>query len=148
MGRHDWTAFKNAGHRAVVTTVRVAERLSKAADRFLANYDLSLAQFNLLTILASRPEGLAQSEIGDALVVSRANVTGLVSRLKARELVSISGTEKDARIKCVRITTSGARLIDSIQSPYFEEIKRITRVLKSSDLKMLSDQLELLGRRV
>ncbi len=33
MGAHDWNRYGTAGHRLVGTTIRVAEKLAKAADR-------------------------------------------------------------------------------------------------------------------
>lgn len=39
-------------------------RLTKAADRFLGSYRLTLAQFNLLTVLMAEPEGLPQFRLG------------------------------------------------------------------------------------
>ena len=47
----------------VVTTVRVAERLVKAAARFLKPHELTVAQFNLLAVLSTAPGGLAQARM-------------------------------------------------------------------------------------
>ncbi|MCB9881392.1 MAG: MarR family transcriptional regulator [Planctomycetes bacterium] len=148
MGKeHDWTTYRNAGHRAVVTVVRTAERLSKAADRFFRDYGLSLAQFNVLTILRGRSDGMAQTEIGDALVVSRANVTGLISRLKAQGLCDVRSIESDARIRNVVLTKQGRELVDTIQDAYFEEIRRVTRGLRAEDLQRVAELLDRLGER-
>jgi MarR family 2-MHQ and catechol resistance regulon transcriptional repressor len=146
--KHDWTEFVSSGHRAVVTTVRVAERLTKAADRFLKPYRLTLAQFNLLAVLMQEAEGLPQSRIGARLVVSRANVTGLLRRMKSRGLCETHSDESDARIKNVRITASGAKLMDRIAPAYFKEIDRLTQPLRDGDLARVSEALDRLEKQI
>lgn len=140
----DWSSFRFPGHRAVVTTVQVAERLSKAADRFLAHYRLTLAQFNFLAVLKQEPEGIHQSEIGARLVVSRANITGLVGRMKQAGLCRVVSDPLDARLKRIRITAAGDRILDRIEGPYLEEIRRVTRSISAADLEALSSTLDRL----
>jgi len=146
VGRTDWAEFRTAGHRAIVMTVRVAERLSKAADRFLQPYKLSLAQFNLLVVLMADPRGLPQARIGQRLVVSRANVTGLVRRMIQRGLVRVESDPGDARLKVVHLTPAGMRIVEQIEGPYFREIDRLTRPLTAGRLKALGDLLDRLER--
>jgi DNA-binding MarR family transcriptional regulator len=146
--RYDWSSFRFPGHRAVVTTVQVAERLSKAADRFLAHYKLTLAQFNFLAILRQEPAGIHQSEIGARLVVSRANITGLVGRMKQAGLCRVVSDPQDARLKRIRITAAGDRLIDRIEGPYLAEIRRITRSFSAGEMEQLSETLDRLLRSI
>ena len=143
--RHDWGTHRNAAHRMVVTTVRVAERLVKAADRFLKPHDLTVAQFNLLVVLSTVPDGLAQARIGEKLVVSRANVTGLVRRLMASGLCRIQEDPSDARVNRVVITPAGRKRLDRIQEGYFREIDRLTRTLTSAEMRSVSETMDRLG---
>jgi MarR family 2-MHQ and catechol resistance regulon transcriptional repressor len=142
--KHDWSVQRNPAHRLVVTAVRSAEQLTKAADRFLGDYGLTVAQFNLLGILLTEPHGIPQSRIGERLVVSRANVTGLVRRLKARGLCRTLPEPADSRIKRVVITPAGARLMDRIGPGYFREIDRLVRPLKDREMEEASRVLDLL----
>lgn len=144
MKRTDGLVYRTPGHRLTVTTVRVAGRLAKAADRFLKPWRLSLAQFNLLAVLRDNPDGLPQSGIGALLVVSRPNITGLVRRMEARALCRIGSDARDARVRRVRISPEGARLMDRIRVPYDREIRRLTRALPSADLNQASAALERL----
>ena len=144
MKRSDGLVYRTPGHRLTVTTVRVAGRLAKAADRFLKPWRLSLAQFNLLAVLRDNPDGLPQSGIGAVLVVSRPNITGLVRRLQARSLCRIAHDSRDARIRRVMISPEGARLMDRIRVPYDREIRRLTRALSAADLNQSAAALERL----
>jgi len=144
--RHDWRTFRSPGHRLVLTTVRVSEKLKRAADRFLRPYRLSLPQFNLLAVLYANPEGAQQSKLGEEFTVSRANVTGLVRRLAARGLCSVGTSDRDARIRRVRITRRGTELLNRIERPYFLEIARITGTLDGRSMDKTSDLLERLSR--
>ncbi len=144
MGRYTWVDFRGEGHRLVVTAVRAAERLSKGADRLLRPWKLTLAQFNLLAVLLGEPGGLPQNRIGERLVVSRANVTGLVRRLKARGLVRVLGDEDDARIKRIQATPEGIRLMGRLEQAWFREVRRVTGRHPESALRAASDLLESL----
>ncbi|HZN58176.1 MAG TPA: MarR family transcriptional regulator [Planctomycetota bacterium] len=135
---HDWTTHNNSAHKLVVTTVQIGERLTKAADRFLKPFRLTVAQFNFLTVLMSATDGLPQTRIGDRLVVSRANVTGIVRRLKSRGLVQVERDPTDSRLKKVSITPAGARLVRRIEGPYFAEIDRVASGLKPGEAESVS----------
>jgi MarR family 2-MHQ and catechol resistance regulon transcriptional repressor len=141
VSKYDWYEFRNANHQMVVTAVRVADQLAKACDRFLAPYEITLAQFNVIAILYSYPDGLAQSRLGEQLVVSRANVTGLIDRMKKQGLCRTLDDPEDARIKRVQLTAKARKLMDRIEKPYFEEIRRITRVLNTREMNSVSDAL-------
>lgn len=146
--RHDWRSFRNPGHRLVLTTVRVSERLKKAADQFLRRFRLSLAQFNLLAVLSANPEGIPQSRIGDEFTVSRANVTGLVRRGAARRLCRVEPSPRDGRVKLVRITREGSALLRRIEGSYFAEIRRITRRVRDADALRAAETLDRLRVRL
>lgn len=142
---YDWGTYRDAGHRLVVTAVLVAERLAKTADRFLRPFRLTLAQFNLLAVLVPHRHGLPQSRIGAELVVSRANVTGLVRRMKGRGLCRVDPDPADERVKRVRITPAGRTLLDRIERPYFREIGRLTRRLSVPEMKRGAKLLDRLA---
>ncbi|HTL51040.1 MAG TPA: MarR family transcriptional regulator [Planctomycetota bacterium] len=146
--RHDWSRFYSEGHRLLVLAIRVAEQLGKAGDRFLKPYRITLVQLNILTVLSTVPDGLPQSKLSERLVVSRANVTGLVRRLKALGLCKTVGNPNDARIKTVRLTPAGRKLLDRLETGYFTEIERITACFKEAEKKSASDLLDRLEKVV
>lgn len=132
---YDWKSYRSTGHQLLETAVQMGERLAKAADRFLKPFRLTLAQFNLLAVLAGESQGIPQSHIGSRLTVSRANITGVVRRLKARGLCRTVSDPGDSRVKLVQITPAGAQLLRKIEAPYFQEIGRLTRAIREPEMK-------------
>lgn len=142
--RHDWSTFQSEGHRLLVMTVRVAEQIGKAGDRFLKPFNITLVQLNILAVLSTVPDGLPQSKLSERLIVSRANVTGLVRRLKALGLCKTVGDPQDARVKTVKLTPNGRKILDRLQDGYFAEIARITGSFKEGEKKAACDLFERL----
>ena len=74
--------------------------------RSFAAHGLSDSAFNVLMILRSRSQGLQLSELGELLLVRRANVTGLVNCLVRKALVE-RATDKDRRIRMAGLLAHG-----------------------------------------
>jgi MarR family transcriptional regulator, 2-MHQ and catechol-resistance regulon repressor len=116
-------------------------RLAREAER----ERLSTASFNVLMILSRRgEEGCPMSELGELLLVSRANVTGLVGCLERRGLVERAASEQDRRVKLVRLTGEGARLLEGILPRHYEGVRAALEglsVREKSDLSKLLTKL-------
>src|SRR5258706_3002767 len=68
--------------------VRTHNNLSPYLDRGLRDLNLTGAQLNAMLVLREAgEEGIPLSEIGRNLVVTKANVTGLIDRLEREGLV-------------------------------------------------------------
>jgi MarR family 2-MHQ and catechol resistance regulon transcriptional repressor len=71
----------------------------------LARFDLTPAGFNVLKILRrAGTEGCPLGELSKLLVVSKANVTGLIDVLEKRGLIERASERSDRRIRLARIT--------------------------------------------
>jgi DNA-binding MarR family transcriptional regulator len=81
------------------------------------DHDLSLPAFIVLMSLAKHDESLSIGELVPLVgIVSRSQVSRLVDRLEERSLVSRVESVDDARVRTVRITTSGHRLLSSARA--------------------------------
>ncbi len=80
----------------------------------LARYRLSLAEFDVLASLrrAPAPYELTPSELQRAVVITSGGLSKVLQQLESRELVLRSTTEDDRRVKPVRLTAKGAKLIE------------------------------------
>lgn len=96
--------------------------------RRLSRYGLSLPSFNLLMVIQSptyRDTGCPMSQIGELLLVSKANVTGLVDSLERKSLVKRTDAAYDRRVKLVRITPKGLALLGKLLPGHLAEVQRV-----------------------
>lgn len=102
--------------------------------RQLSAHELSLSAFNVLMILnRSEGKGHALRELSDLLLVTRANVTGLVDCLVERKLVERFEDKQDRRIRIARITTRGEKLLETILPDYYSMVREIARGLNKDE---------------
>ena len=126
----------------LLNLVYAYDLIATYTTRILNRYHLSLSAFNLLIILArSEGKGLPLHEIGEALLVSRANVTGLVDCLERRGLVGRVAHAEDRRVRIVRITKSGEELLESILPGYHGEVRELVNELSDEEKAQLSQLL-------
>lgn len=108
-------------------------------------YDGGLARtsFNLLALLRyAHPEGLQLSEIGELLITSRANITGLVDHLEQQGYVKRVVGAHDRRARVAKLTKRGEALIDELMPAHqnrsaaffsnltITEVQQLTAILK------------------
>ena len=94
----------------VLLGLRIATaRILDPWERFLkATADLTPNQYNVLRILrGSHPSRLACGEIADRMISRDPDITRLIDRLSARELVDRVRSERDRRVVEVGITSKG-----------------------------------------
>jgi MarR family transcriptional regulator, 2-MHQ and catechol-resistance regulon repressor len=117
--------------------------------RTVSGHELSLSAFNVLMILSrSVSKQCPLHEIGELLLVSRANVTGLVDCLERKGLVERLVDEHDRRVRMARITRAGEALLRSLLPRHYSELKRICSRLSNTEKSTLSDLLTKLRHSV
>lgn len=87
-------------------------------------------------------------ELGELLLVSRANATGLVDCLERKGLVERSASSKDRRVRLARLTKSGHKLLESILPEHYSRVRHLLRGLNNQDKAALSNLLMKLRRNV
>ncbi len=92
--------------------VRAYLECSKRYTRMLQHFDLTVAQYDALRAIESLGEEAVPKAIADRLVVTRANITGLIRRLEERGLVRLKAHSDDGRSIICSITPSGRKLTD------------------------------------
>ena len=108
-------------------------------SRLMADCDLSPAVFNVLMIL-SRGSGkkFKQHDISKLLLVSRANVTGLVNALVRNGLAKREPDRNDRRAWLVTITPRGRTLLEAYLPRHYAEIHRVFSEFKPKEKKELN----------
>lgn len=97
----------------VYNILRTHSSLSPFIDRGLRDLRLTGAQLNTLLVLREAgPAGLPLTEIGQRLVVTKSNVTGLIDRLEREGLVE-RDNHPDRRVTLAKLTPRGNALLEA-----------------------------------
>jgi len=108
-------------------------------SRLMSAYGLSPAAFNVLMILSRSPEKkLKQQDISKLLLVSRANVTGLVNTLVRKGLARREPDANDRRVWLIKITGKGKALLESYLPCHYVEVYRIFSEFMPAEKKELN----------
>ena len=129
-------ARRDPGYDLTVAVMATADAFLRESHRLFRPHGLTGAQYNVLNILAAKPEGISQRELGDVLVVDRSNVTGLLDRLGEAGWVRRADDPADRRADRVvlyraRGGGSGARVLRL----YLEVVAQITRGLSAAQIQ-------------
>lgn len=128
----------------VTALLATSDALLRESQRLFRPHGLTAAQFNVLTLLAERPDGISQRELSDLLVVDRSNVTGLLDRLEKAGWVKRTDHPSDRRVYQVVITPEGRRLWSKVEPRYLAAIRQVTHGLNARRMRECTATLRLL----
>lgn len=112
--------------------------------RPLGTRGLARSSFYVLMLLRhAQPEGLHLSDIGELLITSRANVTGLVDHLEQKGYVRRVIDSHDRRARLAKLTKKGEILIDDVMPA---QIGRSVAFFSNLTLNEVQQLIELLKK--
>ncbi len=131
---------------------RVFQRLLLAADHLLQGEiailrvaDLTFPQYSVLRILReARPDRLSCRAIGQRMITRDSDMTRLLDRLAARQLVWRSRDEADRRVITATISDAGLALLRRLDGPVERVHRQQLAHLSTEELR----GLDTLARRV
>ncbi len=127
--------------------VEVAKTYSKCQRLLtarLGELGLSIARYETLLAIA-RDEGLSQRNLGDRLLAAKSNVTGLLQRLEAAELVRRETDEHDARGHRVFLTVAGRRLLGEGVRAQASVVQLMMEDIKQSEARTIGRLMRKVG---
>jgi MarR family transcriptional regulator, 2-MHQ and catechol-resistance regulon repressor len=120
------------------------DALHQIVARYMADFGLSKSTYNVLMLLRNGPEeGMQLHDLGEMLIVSRANITGLIDSLEDRGWVKRSVDETDRRVRYAQITPLGERLLDDFAPVHFQNLCILQQGLSAEEKHLLA---KLLGK--
>lgn len=141
--------FEALEDEAFINIVRTSEALMRKHTEFLKAYELTPSQFNVLRILrGAEPDGLICREIGERMVAFDPDVTKLLDRLEARDLIVRERQQKDRRIITVRISESGLDLLKKLDKPILDFTKNLLGHMNEEKLRALNELVEEARERI
>ena len=102
--------------RAWFAVVRAYLGCERRYARLLGRYGFSVAQFDLLNAIARAGTALTPAELAERMLVSRGNVSGLVSRLRRRGWLQVHPTPGDGRSFRCALSVPGQQALQAAQS--------------------------------
>jgi MarR family 2-MHQ and catechol resistance regulon transcriptional repressor len=137
------TLATQAGYNLVLTWSMGEARLStKAQER-----GMTLPGINVLCIINEYGQtGCPLNTLSRLLLVSRANVTGLVDSLVRHGYVSRHDHAKDRRVVLAKITKAGEDFLESYLPTHYGEIKQLFSGLTANEKHLLIQLLTKLRR--
>lgn len=101
----------------------------------LARFGLSLAEFDVLATLrnAKAPYQMTPKEIQAEVVITSGGLTKIMLQLESRHLLVRMRNEEDLRVKPLRLTPEGRRLVETAMRQVVREVGDWTRGALSRD---------------
>jgi len=119
---------------AIVTLKRTAAEFENFISSYFKEYDLSPGRFNVLMSLFSSPNHTRSlSDLGDYLVVTRANITGLVDGLVEDGLLLRIDHPDDRRVVLAQLTEKALTFLTWFAPIHLRNIKRLTECFTSAE---------------
>lgn len=130
-------------NRTIIEIKKTADILVEIHNVFFQQYNISTTKFNLLIILYSaEEEGVSLSDIGEQMLVTRANITGLVDRLERQGFVKRIPQEEDRRRIRAQITEEGREFTNKIIEEYKVWSKEIMNIVEDEEKENLVQLLK------
>jgi DNA-binding MarR family transcriptional regulator len=106
-------------------------------------FDVTLPRFDLMAQLERKPHGMTLGELSQRMMVTNGNVTGLVDRLLAEEVISRKQHKSDRRSHIVSLTEKGRRQFARMAKEHENWIAAMFGELSQSEFAALT---KLLGK--
>jgi DNA-binding MarR family transcriptional regulator len=110
--------FASVEEEAMLNLARTHEFVSQRMAGFFKRFQLTATQYNILRILrGAGTDGISCSEAAARMVTADSDITRLLDRLEARNLIARERSREDRRVVMTRITTDGLDLLKTIDQP-------------------------------
>jgi len=123
----------------LLTCVTLIE--NEVRRRLRVKFGATLPRFDLMAQLDRVPEGMTLGELSRRMMVSNGNVTGLVDRLVAQNLVKRRPSPLDRRVQLVSLTGKGQRSFQAMARANGKWIAELFADLEQHDIEVLMQLL-------
>jgi MarR family 2-MHQ and catechol resistance regulon transcriptional repressor len=138
-----YESFDLDSARVVLDLALTYDALHQILSRYMADFGLSKSTYNILVLLRNGPrEGMQLHDLGERLIVTRANITGLIDSLEERGWVRRLVDESDRRVRYAQITPVGEKLLDDFAPIHFQNLCILMQGLSSEEKDVLAKLLE------
>jgi len=145
LDRESYQACRKEALKLWVVLARCFNSFAQAETQHLKAFELTPPQFGVLEALAHLGP-MKMCDLGCKLLMSGANVTGVVDRLEKKGWVRRVVDAGDRRTFLIHLTEEGSKLIVKFFPIHAERIEAFTNVLSSKEKRLLTNLLKKLGK--
>jgi DNA-binding MarR family transcriptional regulator len=145
--KENWPEGYSSAEEVMLRLYHAALRHTEELHRFLAPFDLTMAEFVTLRVLRREPEPhvMTPSALHETLVMSPGGMTKVLKQLAAKGLVVRRGDAADKRRNLVQLTARGRATIGTVQQAVREfDVGLLERTLTGRDQERLGQLLRKL----
>jgi len=133
--------FKSGHQKALINLLYTASWLQGKQQDFFKSFKITAQQFNILRILKGQhPKSISATEIKSRMLDKNSDVSRLLDRLVAKDLISKKACPNDKRATDVNITEQGLDLLKTL-ADYQDEIDGVL-LLSEEEAMQLSQLLD------
>lgn len=125
MSTHQWDASLDPEISPLFLNLQWAHTQSlRTMKPVLTAHSLSMAEFDVLATLRNAPPPfmMTPKEIQDEVVITSGGLTKVMLQLESRGLVTRLQQEEDLRVKPIKLTLQGKRLIEKSMAQMVKEV--------------------------
>jgi DNA-binding MarR family transcriptional regulator len=130
----------------LLRTARAIE--AKLRERLRVEFATTLPQFDVMAALARKSTGMTMTELSRFLMVSNGNVTGIIDRLVADNLVLRRAPAEDRRAIVVRLTPKGTSQFSQIAKVHEGWVDELLSDFDSAESEVVIQHLDGLATRI
>lgn len=142
-----WSDEEDSALRLWISLARCYVTFSRAVACKVAEYDLTAPQFGVLEALY-HVGPLSLGELAEKLLVTGGNVTYVMDRLEAQDLVARERSGDDRRVVRAHLTSKGRATIEAVFPGHVEFIRNLVNGLGEDDQESLRELLKKLGKDI
>ena len=131
-------------YNAFISTTKM---LKRAALAVFSAQGLSESQFQALDLLVDNGPMLMR-KMSDAMLVTPANITGIVDRLEEKKLVNRTASTGDRRATIIEITPEGRTLHDRVGKKKAELVRKTLSAFTKEEQKAMYNLLDKFQREM
>jgi DNA-binding MarR family transcriptional regulator len=134
--------FNSPIQKAIINIRFTSNWIGNYHNKQLANYGLTLPQFNILRILRGARDPLSINLVRDRMLEKSPNITRLVDKLLQKKMVTRDRDKQDKRVIMLKITDNGLAVLEQLDK-VFDDINASTLLSEeeANQLNYLLDKL-------
>lgn len=147
-GLHDYLQsykfIEDLSGKSIINILKTIEMMRCVYHSLFEQYGISEPKFSVMLLLYGEPQGMPLCDIGEKMLVSRANMTGLIDRMEKEALVEKCLNPTDKRSTIAKLTEKGHELFNSVKDNHIIFSRQLTESLSDNEKEELNRLLEKL----